>query len=54
MSKTLSFIIGMSMCLLTMILDETFSWGLGVAGRIAIACALDVIVIIIIGLTKEA
>jgi hypothetical protein len=53
MSKTLSVIIGMSTILLMMILDETFCLGLGVAGRIAIACVLDVIVIAIIGLCKE-
>lgn len=53
MSKTLSVIIGMSTILLTTILDETFRFELGFAGRVAIACVLDVIVIAIIGLCKE-
>lgn len=53
MSKMLSFIIGMSTVLLMMILDETFCLGLGVTGRIAIACMLDVIVIAIIGMAKK-
>ena len=52
MSKTLSFIVGMSTALLMIIFDETFGWGLGVAGRIAITCVLDVIVIAIIGMVK--
>lgn len=45
MSKTLSVIIGMSTILLTTILDETFRFELGFAGRVAIACVLDVIVV---------
>lgn len=52
MSKTLSVIIGMSTILLTMILDETFRFELGFAGRVAIACVLDVIVIAIIGMRE--
>lgn len=53
MSKTLSVIIGTSTILLTTILDKTFRFELGFAGRVAIACVLDVIVIAIIGLCKE-
>ena len=52
MSKTLSFIIGMGTALLLIIFDETFGWGLGVAGRLAITCVLDVIVITIIGMRE--